>query len=279
MSPSNVSDALVRASHRLTPTERRIAEAIIDDPTLLAFGTVSDLADSVGTSRPSIVRFASKLGFSGYPALRDSARAGLSQRLSTPRDRVRAANASSLGDLRSLTDSLAALGSIVASGVLPALAIRIADADAVWIATGETSKASAHALRSGLGIIRPNVHLVEDHSIGRELAGAGAGDIALISDFSRYRRSAVTAAEALSAHSVPIVAITDGPLSPLAASADTLLELSVPAVGPFDSSVPSVALAELIIAEVARVDRESVQVRIDRTEALWATTGTFVAGP
>lgn len=279
MSPANISEAIVDAGDRLTPTERRIAEAVVAEPTLLAFGTVSDLAHHVGTSRPSIVRFAAKLGFAGYPTLQEAARAGLSRRLSTPSDRVRRDQATSVGDLRTLTATLGPLESIVDSGLIAALAPRIAKATSVWIATGETSKASAHALQSGLGIIRADVHLLEEHSMGRALASASPSDIAIVSDFSRYRRSTVIAAQALKARSVPIVAITDGPLSPLAAFADTLIELSVQAVGPFDSSVPTVALAELIVAEVARVDRKAVQNRIDRTEGLWTITGTFLGDP
>ncbi len=279
MSPPTISEAIADAGDRLTATERRIAEAVVAEPTLLAFGTVSSLAEHIGTSRPSIVRFATKLGFSGYSALQDAARAGMSQRLSTPRDRVRADRATGANDLRSLTASLTPLTPIVESGVIVNLAPQIARADFVWIATGETSRASAHVLHSGLSISRSGVHLIDDHSLSSDLADAGAADIALISDFSRYRTSAAVAAQALSALDVPIIAITDGPLSPLARLADTLIELSVPAVGPFDSSMPSVALAELIVAEVARVDRVAVQARIDRTEELWAATNTFVADP
>jgi DNA-binding MurR/RpiR family transcriptional regulator len=266
-------------SDRLTPAERRIAEAVVAEPTLLAFGTVSDLAEHVGTSRPSIVRFASKLGFAGYPELQDTARDGLSQRLSRPADRVRGDRATNTSGLEALTGSLAPLHDVLDSGVISAIAPRIARAGEVWIATGETSKASAHVMRSGLGIIRSGVHLLKEQSIGRELAGAGPRDIALISDFARYRRTSLVVARALNASAVPIIAITDGPLSPLAAFADTLVELSIPAVGPFDSSVPSVAFAELLVAEVARVDRANVQRRIDRTEELWAATDTFVDEP
>ena len=61
-----LAERLAAVSERLTPVERRIAAAVLADPTLLAFGTVSDLADRVGTSRPSIVRFGTKLGFKGY---------------------------------------------------------------------------------------------------------------------------------------------------------------------------------------------------------------------
>ena len=63
---------MAAVSSDLTPTERRIAEAVLAEPTLLAFGTVSDLAGRVGTSRPTIVRFANKLGFEGYTQLQQT---------------------------------------------------------------------------------------------------------------------------------------------------------------------------------------------------------------
>ena len=80
MSPTSLSQLIAAAGTRLTPTERRIAEAVVADPTLLAFGTVSDLALEVGTSRPSIVRFATKLGFDGYPELQEHIRRDLALR-------------------------------------------------------------------------------------------------------------------------------------------------------------------------------------------------------
>ncbi|NCF16298.1 MAG: SIS domain-containing protein [Gammaproteobacteria bacterium] len=75
---------------------------------------------------------------------------------------------------------------------------------------------------------------------------------------------------------VTIVAITDSPLSPLAELADTWSQINVPAVGPFDSSVPIVAMCELIVAQVARELQEVATDRIDRIEALWDETETFV---
>ena len=277
MPAATISEAIAAARDRLTLTERRIAEAIVDEPTLLAFGTVSDLAARIGTSRPSIVRFANKLGFDGYPALQAVARRSLSQQLGRPGQRVRDGRTTRTTDLETLTAAISALGGLVGAGELSELAPRIAAARAVWIASGETSRAAAHALRSGLGIIRGEVHLLDDHGLGRELASAGSEDIAIISDFPRYRRSTMVAARALSARGVPIVAMTDGPLSPLASLADTLVAVTVPAIGPFDSSVPTVALMELLVAEVAQVDRDSVRARVDATEKLWGKTETFVA--
>ena len=82
-------DLIAAVSSELTPTQRRIAEAALAEPTLLAFGTVSDLADRVATSRPSIVRFATKLGFEGYTELQQHVRSDLSRRLSRPSERIR----------------------------------------------------------------------------------------------------------------------------------------------------------------------------------------------
>ena len=73
MPHAQTSQLIASVSDRLTPTERRIAQAVLEEPTLLAFGTVSDLAARVGTSRPSIERFATKLGFAGYRDLQQQA--------------------------------------------------------------------------------------------------------------------------------------------------------------------------------------------------------------
>lgn len=272
-----VSDLVAAVGDRLTPTERRIAEAVLAEPTLLAFGTVSDLADRVGTSRPSIVRFAKKLGFAGYTDLQQHVRRGLSHQLSRPSDRIRHDDPTTTQARAALEGAVASVFEAVEGDRLAVLADPIVRAEHVWIISGETSRAGAHAFYSGMTMIRPGVHLVEDHSIGRDLSSAGRGDAAVVFDFFRYRRTTITAARTLIGLGVDILAITDGPLSPLAGLTDTRCELRVPAIGPFDSSVPAVAMAELLVASVAQHLHDEAQERIDRTEGLWAATETFLA--
>ena len=124
-------------------------------------------------------------------------------------------------------------------------------------------------------MVRPGVHLVREHSIAGDLADAGPADVGVVFDFQRYRRATVLAAQTLSSLGATILAITDGPLSPLASMTEHWCQLSVPAVGPFDSSVPAVAAAELLVAQVTRDLESSARDRIDRTEALWDATSTF----
>jgi DNA-binding MurR/RpiR family transcriptional regulator len=72
------------------------------------------------------------------------------------------------------------------------------------------------------------------------------------------------------------VATTDGPLSPLATLTSNWCALSIPAVGPFDSAVPAVVAAELIIARVAHELGDAARARIDQLEMLWQRTATYL---
>ena len=273
MSPATVAQLIAAVGGRLTPTERRIAAAVLDDPTLLAFGTVSDLADAVGTSRPSIVRFATKLGFAGYADLQEHVRLDLASQLSRPSVRIRRA----VGDTearRAVEHSMASVFEAIDGGRLAELAKPLASADRVWVLSGESSRAGAHALVSGLSMIRSGVRLLEERNLGRDLADAGS-DVLVVIDFARYRTAVVRAARAAREAGGDIVAITDGPLSPLAALTDTWVAVHVPAIGPFDSSLSAVALAELLVMEVANQLHDGATERIDRIEGMWAATETF----
>ena len=84
------------------------------------------------------------------------------------------------------------------------------------------------------------------------------------------------AARTLSDLGVHIVAITDGPLSPLSSLTENRCELDIPAVGPFDSSVPAVIAAELLVSQVVTALHDEARDRIDRLEVFWQATDTFL---
>jgi DNA-binding MurR/RpiR family transcriptional regulator len=269
-------DLVAAVSSELTPTERRIAEAVLAEPTLLAFGTVSDLAGRVGTSRPSIVRFATKLGFEGYTQLQQHVRSDLSHQLSRPSDRIRSDGEKAVPASEAINDAIASVFDALEGDRLARLVEPVVRGEKVWILSGETSQAGACALQSGLSMVRPGVRLLEEHSFGNDLSDAGPCDTAVVIDFIRYRRQVAATARVLAAAGVTVVAISDSPLSPLVELADTWCQIVVPAIGPFDSSVPVVALCELLVAQVAKDLHEDATNRIDRIEALWEETEAFL---
>jgi DNA-binding MurR/RpiR family transcriptional regulator len=273
--PASAPDLVAAVSSDLTPTERRIAEEVLAEPTLLAFGTVSDLASRVGTSRPTIVRFANKLGFEGYSQLQRHVRSDLSHRLARPSERIRHEPGQSPGAKVSISNAISSVFEAVDGERLGELAEPILRAEKVWILSGETSQAGAQKLHSGLSIVRPGVCLLDERTFGTDACDAGPRDAAVVLDFFRYRRRVAEAARLLAQSGVAIVAITDSPLSPLAELTDNWCEIEVPAIGPFDSSVPVVAIVELLVARVAQGLHDDATTRIDRIEALWQQTGVF----
>ncbi|GAB3705578.1 MurR/RpiR family transcriptional regulator [Mariniluteicoccus flavus] len=54
----------------LTPAEERVAALALDDPRAASALTITQLADAALTSETSVLRFARRLGFKGYPGLR-----------------------------------------------------------------------------------------------------------------------------------------------------------------------------------------------------------------
>jgi DNA-binding MurR/RpiR family transcriptional regulator len=274
-SPGSPPDLVAAVSGELTPSERRIAEAVLAEPTLLAFGTVSDLASRVGTSRPTIVRFANKLGFEGYSQLQRHVRNDLSHRLARPSERIRHEEGNAPGARAAIDNALASVFEAVDGARLGRLSAPILRAEKVWILSGETSQAGACKLHSGLSIVRPGVVLLNERTFGADACDAGPRDAAVVMDFFRYRRRVTEAACLLARSDCAIVAITDSPLSPLVELTENWCEIEVPAIGPFDSSVPAVAIAELLVARVARDLHEEATARIDRIEALWEATEVF----
>lgn len=271
----------------LTPTERRLAELVINDPTIVAFGTVADLAERADTSGPTVVRFATKLDFDGYGGLQDYVRQGLTEQLRRPTDRIRrkpdenqagsitSNGAAAINNVQSTLDELD-------ESTLETMARTIAGAAGMVLVLGNNiSAAPGRLLADNLRLLRSGVRQLDTEaaSVGVELADVGPGDVLVALDFPRYESATLAAAEIGARSGATILAFTDGPLSPLAALADTWIGVQANAVGPFDSVLSTVALVELLVAEVAVLLRSQATTRLDRIEALWSASRAFHPDP
>src|SRR5262245_17302854 len=84
-----VVERIMVHADRLTATERKIAEVLASEPQTIAFGTVAQVAQRAGTSGPSVVRLAVKLGYDGFVGLQADVQAELARQLGPARDRIR----------------------------------------------------------------------------------------------------------------------------------------------------------------------------------------------
>lgn len=68
----------------LSPSYRRIADFLLDHPNEAAFMTATQLARRVAVNTATVVRFAQRLGYDGYPELLQDVRSVVRSRLATP---------------------------------------------------------------------------------------------------------------------------------------------------------------------------------------------------
>jgi DNA-binding MurR/RpiR family transcriptional regulator len=272
------------AGDALTPTERRLAALVLDDPTAVAFGTVADLARRAGTSGPTVMRFAVKLGFQGFADLQGRVRNQLGEQLRRPTDRLRVHSpdpdsATALEIHKQvLSAGLAETLEQVDDVALASAAGIIAGAvGRVLVLPAATSATPGRLLADNLGWLRSGVVFVNGPtaSTAAELADIGPDDVLVVVDFPRYESITVDAVGHGSDRGTTVLAITDGPLSPLAHSASMWIGVSCHPIGPFDSVLAATAVAELLVAEVAGLLRTNATNRLDRIEALWTAAQVF----
>lgn len=175
---------------RLSPGRRRIARYLIEHLTEAAFLSITDLAERVGVSRPPVTRFASVVGFSGYPALREKLRAiALGTLPGGPPEENRGnelqvavdAEIESLENLRqdfADPDRLIGTGrGPAASAPLTVLGLRISASLAEYFAYSDDHDRDVHAPRSGLALPGQGTRPLRLGALGGQVAartGTGA---------------------------------------------------------------------------------------------------------
>jgi DNA-binding MurR/RpiR family transcriptional regulator len=85
------------------------------------------------------------------------------------------------------------------------------------------------------------------------LRAVAPGDVLLVASFRNYSPEVLEAAHAASRQGTAVVAITDGPLSPLKASARVCFELADDSSKPFRSLVAPLCLAQALVVSTGHL--------------------------
>jgi DNA-binding MurR/RpiR family transcriptional regulator len=277
-----VEQRVLDQAGRLTPSERRIAQTILAGPQVVAFGTVADLAAAAGAGTATVVRFAVKLGYDGYSELQASIRGDLTGQLRPAVERIRDASVgrASLVERHleaELANVRATLGA-VGDDDLDATVAMLADVDRpVLVLSGVASRGVAEQFVGDLEQLRPACRLLDGNTVDivRTLALAGREATVVALDLRRYERWLLDAVDVARDNGSTVVAVTDSVLSPLATASAHAFIVAAASAGPFDSHVGTLALFDLLVADVADALRSSATERLDRLEQAWQRAGAL----
>jgi DNA-binding MurR/RpiR family transcriptional regulator len=146
------------------------------------------------------------------------------------------------------------------------------------VVAGDAEAGVGAMLATGLALVRDDVVQVSgsDVAVARQLAGTGAETVIIAVDLRRYERWVVDHVTRAVGGGATLVAVTDSPLSPLAATASVSFTVAAEGAGPFDSHVGTLSLANALVTGVAASLRRSATHRLDAVEAAWRDARALV---
>lgn len=241
----------------LSPAERKVARALLAAYPSAGLETVATLARRAEVSAPTVVRFATRLGFAGFPDLQRALRVEIDQREAFPLTRVaeRRGRDRTDGDAFAdvLVDAVArTLAELPADDVARAVALLADERRRVTVAGGRFSRLLGDYLVLHLAQLRSGVRSLPLAAVERAAAvhELGRRDVLVVLDLRRYEPWSTRLAERAAGRGATVVLLTDRWLSPVAAHAAAVLPAAVDSVSPYDSMVPVMAVVELLVERV-----------------------------
>ncbi len=257
--------------------QRRIATAITNNYEKAAYLTAQKLGELSGVSESTVVRFATELGYDGYPQFQRAVQELLRTRL-TPNQRIEATNLRvGDGDLLSkvMTQDMEKIKFTMESidrGAFASAVDAILAADNIYLYGARSAAALSCFFHFNLNLVFDKVRLLQPTSaseVFEQILPIHAGDVLIAISFPRYSTKLVKAVQYARAQGAFVIALTDSPAAPIAKEASCLLTAASDMVSFADSLVAPLSIINAIIAEISRRKQTEIRARFDRMEQLW----------
>lgn len=268
----------------LTRTERRLADALLDNYPVAGLTSMTRLAESAGVSTPSVLRMAQKLGFSGFPDLQASLRAELEATISNPiakhdswsehAPNTHILNRFADAVMQNMRETLGALD----PQEFDAVRTRLADRRrSLLIAGGRITHALAQYMFTHMQVIRENVTLLPPNANTwpHFVLNISEGDVLVVFDIRRYENDTLKLAEMARSKGASIILFTDRWGSPVSRFAENRFNVQIEAPSAWDSSVVTLFIVEALIAAAETEIWGVTSQRMKQLEGLFDETRLF----
>jgi DNA-binding MurR/RpiR family transcriptional regulator len=271
--PLNPLQALIeRHFEALSPELQRAARWVRDHPTDLAMQSMRQSAQAAGVAPATMTRLAQALGVGGFEGLRAPVVAHLSEVSRRVSPLIESAAAGHFNPeldalIRAQASNVASIERNAPAAMTDAAKAILSARTVVFLGL-RASFGTAHQLHYTCDWLRPGTWLANDvaDAWSDRLSDLGPEDLLVAVSQAPYTRSVVEAVQQCQARGVPVLALTDSSLSPLAASARWVLLFEAESPAFFHSTTGALALAEALMNEVAVQGGASVARRLDERQ-------------
>ena len=257
--------------------QKQIARFILEHYDKAAFMTASRLGVTVGVSESTVVRFATELGYDGYPhlqrALQEMIRNKLTsvQRMEVAGDRMGGRDVLQTV-LHADTDMIRVTLDEIDRDAFQGAVDALMGAKRIYILGVRSSSALASFLGFYFNLLFENVTLVHTNSVSEifeQVLRVGPGDVLFGISFPRYSKRTLSAMKYARDRGARVIALTDSQLSPLARVADHVLLARSDMASFVDSLVAPLSVINALIVAVGMSRRDEIEHTFNKLERIW----------
>ena len=258
--------------------QKRIAKYITENYDKAAFMTAGKLGQIVGVSESTVVRFASELGYDGYPGMRKALQEMIRSRL-TSVQRIEVARetmnpehlveAVFMADMEKLQITMDEMDQASFNEAVDT----ILNARNIYIVGMRSSTCLANFLGFYLNLLQENVHIIQDTAVSEvyeQIIRIREGDVFIGISYPRYSSRTARAMKFAKSAGAKVIGITDGESSPFVGVADTLIYAKSDMVSFLDSLVAPLSLINALIVAVGVRSKENISDTFKRLETIWS---------
>ena len=261
--------------------QKRIAAYILENYDKAAFMTANRLGLLAGVSESTVVRFASELGYDGYPSMQRALQDMIRSRL-TSTQRIQAAG-NMFQDvlpavIQSDIDKLRQMLSCANRSGFDRGGDKILSSRHVYILGVRSSSFVAGYLHFYMHLLSENVTLIQSNAAGEmfeQMLRMGPGDVLIAISFPRYSKVTINTVKFARDRGAEIIAITDNELSPVYQLSEAALLAPCEVISFEDSLVAPLSLINALLVALSNRCGTDVSVTFAELENIWNEYGVF----
>lgn len=281
---STVRELIRQHFQTLTQSERKFANALLENYPAAGLASITIVAGNAGVSTPTVARTVQKLGFKGYPQfhqalLRELEAKGLGPTQRRSNWSSEAPETHSLNRFaQAVTGNLEQTFANIETDKFDQAVKCLADTEQhLYIVGGRITHALADYAFTHFQAIRPRVTYMTPSSSTwpHYVLDMKPGETLLIFDIRRYETNLLGLAELVSKRGARIILITDQWASPISALADYTFNCWVEIPSGWDSNISTMMLLEAMIASVQEHCWPDTRDRYEQLDELFDMTQLF----
>lgn len=273
----NIIDKIASLRQTFSKGQKKIADFIIERYDKAAFMTASKLANEVGVSESTVVRFATAMGFDGYPKFQYVLREFIKNKLTSvqrieitsskfqEKDILKTVLTSDIEKLRQTLETIDAEDFISCVDT-------VMNAKRVYIMGARSCYSIATFLGFYLNLILPSVKTITTNSASEtfeQIFDIGKDDALIAISYPRYSRRTLGAVKYASDKNASIIAITDTEVSPIVKYANHSLLARSDMSNFVDSLVAPLSIINALIVTLVMRNSKKVSENFHALENIW----------